>query len=56
MCDAIEATGALETARAEALEMVETAKAALPALRRPSRERWSSWPTASSTDARDGVA
>ncbi len=32
VCDAIAATGALETARAEALEMVETAKAALPAL------------------------
>jgi geranylgeranyl pyrophosphate synthase len=31
-CDAIAATGALETARAEALEMVEAAKAALPAL------------------------
>ena len=32
MCDAIAATGALETARAEALEMVEAAKSALPAL------------------------
>ncbi len=32
VCDAIAATGALEVARAEALEMVEAAKAALPAL------------------------
>ena len=32
VCDAIAATGALESARAEALEMVEAAKAALPAL------------------------
>jgi geranylgeranyl pyrophosphate synthase len=32
VCDAIAATGALELARAEALEMVEAAKAALPAL------------------------
>ena len=32
VCDAIAATGALEIARAEALEMVEAAKAGLPAL------------------------
>jgi geranylgeranyl pyrophosphate synthase len=32
VCDAIAATGALETARAEALEMVEVAKADLPSL------------------------
>jgi geranylgeranyl pyrophosphate synthase len=32
VCDAIAATGSLEVARAEALEMVEAAKAALPAL------------------------
>jgi geranylgeranyl pyrophosphate synthase len=32
VCDAIAATGALETARAEALEMVEAAKADLPSL------------------------
>ena len=32
VCDAIAATGALETARAEALEMVEAAKASLPEL------------------------
>jgi geranylgeranyl pyrophosphate synthase len=32
VCDAIAATGALETARAEALEMVEAAKAGLPSL------------------------
>jgi geranylgeranyl pyrophosphate synthase len=32
VCDAIAATGALETARAEALGMVEAAKAALPSL------------------------
>jgi geranylgeranyl pyrophosphate synthase len=32
ICDAIAATGALDTAREQALEMVEAAKAALPAL------------------------
>jgi geranylgeranyl pyrophosphate synthase len=32
VCDAIAATGALEVARAQALEMVEAAKASLPAL------------------------
>jgi geranylgeranyl pyrophosphate synthase len=32
VCDAIAATGALETARGEALEMVEAAKASLPEL------------------------
>jgi geranylgeranyl pyrophosphate synthase len=32
VCDAITATGALEVARAEALEMVEAAKAGLPEL------------------------
>jgi geranylgeranyl pyrophosphate synthase len=32
VCDAIAATGALETARADALEMVEAAKASLPQL------------------------
>jgi geranylgeranyl pyrophosphate synthase len=35
VCDAIAATGALEVARAQALEMVEAAKAALPALPEP---------------------
>ena len=32
VCDAIAATGALDTAREQALELVEAAKAALPAL------------------------
>ena len=50
VCDAIAATGALETARAEALEMVAEAKAELPALPDGAARRAASWwPTASST-------
>jgi len=37
VCDAIAATGALHAARAEALEMVEAAKAGLPAMPAPQR-------------------
>ncbi len=32
VCDRVAATGALDVARAEAMEMVEAAKASLPAL------------------------
>ena len=54
VCERIADTGALEVARAEALEMVEAAKAecAAGAPRRPSRVRSSWWPTGSSTDIR----
>ena len=46
VCDRIAATGALDEARARALEMVNEAKAGLPpGCRRDSATRSSSWPT-----------
>ena len=49
VCDAIAATGVLEQARTEALEMVEAAKADLPELPDGQRAALELWPTRSPT-------